>query len=371
MISDPEHRDDSTLEREQSAAEAEQSRADVEQTLSDSDQTGSDRDQISSDRDQAAADIDQSASDEEHARDADPALYERARQMRAESTSERRLTSEARGTRSVIRDGVADQRDRLAAARDLTSAARDELAAALDAELETLEREHAISEVGVPDAGEASSPATRARVLTAESRARAALQRRAAAEDRADAARDRAFAALDRRAYGEELANAETDEVTGALRRGVGLAALQREMDRTGRTGEQLAVVFIDVDGLKAVNDEHGHAAGDELLRTVVRIISDEFRSYDVILRYGGDEFVCSLAGDGLEGIGKRFARVAGNLDEAIRGAAISIGVSRRRSQDTVETLIDRADTKMIGGRRERRHIGGRAPAARERTRAG
>jgi diguanylate cyclase (GGDEF)-like protein len=252
-----------------------------------------------------------------------------------------------------VRDGVAEQRDRLAAARDLTSAARDQLAAALDAEIERLEREHRAEEDAQLNGRGIQLRAARERRLAGQSRARAALQRQAAAEDRAHAARDREFAALDRKAYARELASAATDEVTGALRRGVGLAALQREMDRTKRTGEQLIVAFVDVDGLKAVNDHQGHSAGDALLQTVARLVSDEFRSYDLILRFGGDEFVCSFSGDGLDQIGRRFERVGSRLNEAIPGASISIGVSQRRLEDTTQTLLDRADARMIATRRE------------------
>jgi diguanylate cyclase (GGDEF)-like protein len=337
----------------QTLSDSEQSGADVDQILSDSDQTGSEHDQISSDRDQAAADIDQAASDEERVQRGRMAAYARTRQMRADSTHERHTASQARGTSSIVRDGVAERRDGLAAARDLASTARDQLAAALDAEVERLEREHRAQDNGhLHDRG-IELRASRERRLAGQSRARAALQRQAAAEDRAHAARDRQFAALDRKAYAQELATAATDEVTGALRRGVGLAAMQRELDRTRRTHEQLIVVFVDVDGLKAVNDHQGHSAGDALLRTVARLVSNEFRSYDLIVRFGGDEFVCSFSGDGLDEIGKRFERVGVNLREAIPDASISIGVSQRRPEDTIQTLLDRADAKMIATRRE------------------
>ena len=186
----------------------------------------------------------------------------------------------------------------------------------------------------------------------ARARAQAAAQRQVAAEDREHAANDRELAALDRLAYAKELANAEVDEVTGALRRRIGLAALQRELDRTDRAGEALTIVFIDVDGLKHVNDELGHGAGDALLRTVVRCVMDEFRSYDLIFRFGGDEFVCSLAGDGLDGVASRFERIAARIAEAVPDATISTGVCERRTHDTVHTLIERADSTMIAGRR-------------------
>jgi diguanylate cyclase (GGDEF)-like protein len=343
-------RPDSTL------AAAEQTIAKADQNLSDSDQGTSEQDQISSNRDQAAADIDQAASDGQRSHSAEPADYERTRRMRADSTLERHVTSHMRSAVATLRDRASEGRDELAAARDLASAARDQVAATLDEEIERLERERPSGQNG--QSGASAHPRAAAeRRLGAQSRARATLQRQAAADDRANAARDRQHAALDRLAYAHELAAAATDEMTGALRRGVGLAALQREMDRTRRAGEQLTVAFIDVDGLKAVNDRDGHSAGDALLRTVVSLVTEEFRSYDLILRYGGDEFVCSFSGDGLDEIGKRFKRVSSKLGEVAPGASVSVGVSQRRSGETIETLLDRADAQMIATRRCHRPV--------------
>ena len=64
----------------------------------------------------------------------------------------------------------------------------------------------------------------------------------------------------------DELAAEGIDDLTGAMLRRVGLGAIQREMDRTQRSGEMLVVAYVDVDGLKAVNDNAGHMAGDALL---------------------------------------------------------------------------------------------------------
>jgi diguanylate cyclase (GGDEF)-like protein len=342
---------------DETLAAAEQTGAGADQSLSDSDQNTSEQDQISSDRDQAAADIDQAASDGPQSDSGSPANYERTRRMRADSTLERHTTTQMRSTVAALRDRASERRDGLAAARDIASAARDQLAATLDDEIERLERKRSPQQNAQSNGGRAHLRAALERRMGAESRARAALQRQAAADDRASAARDRQHAALDRMAYAHELAAAATDEMTGALRRGVGLVALQREMDRTRRTGEQMIVAFIDVDGLKAVNDRDGHTAGDALLRTVVVLVIEEFRSYDLMLRFGGDEFVCSFSGDGLDEIGKRFDRVSVKLSKAVPGASISVGVSQRRAEDTIETLLDRADAQMITTRRCHRRV--------------
>jgi diguanylate cyclase (GGDEF)-like protein len=336
---------------------AEQAGADADQSLSDSDQSTSEHDQNSSDRDQAAADMDQAASDAQRSDSGSLVDYERTRKMRADSTLERHATSRMRSAAAAMRDRVSERRDALAVARDIASAARDQLAGTLDEEIERFERKRSPQQNAQSNGGRANLRAALERRMGAQSRARAALQRQAAADDRASAARDRQHAALDRVAYAHELAAAATDEMTGALRRGEGLVALQREMDRTRRSGEQLIVAFIDVDGLKTVNDRDGHSAGDALLRTVVSLVIEEFRSYDLMLRFGGDEFVCSFSGDGLDEIGKRFKRVGVKLSQAAPGASISVGVSQRRAEDTIETLLDRADAQMIATRRCHRRV--------------
>jgi diguanylate cyclase (GGDEF)-like protein len=185
----------------------------------------------------------------------------------------------------------------------------------------------------------------------AASRARAATQREAAARDRERAARDRRQAALDRDAAAAELALEGVDHLTGALRRRVGLGAIQREMDRTLRSSERLVVAFVDVDGLKEVNDTHGHTRGDELLRTVARAILRYLRSYDVIVRFGGDEFVCSLSGLDVAGASQRFEQIAAHLADAANGATFSVGLAERLPEDGLDELIHRADTEMLRAR--------------------
>jgi diguanylate cyclase (GGDEF)-like protein len=74
------------------------------------------------------------------------------------------------------------------------------------------------------------------------------------------------------------------------------LVELEHEIDRTRRSNGELVTAFVDVVGLKIVNDTYGHAAGDRLLRNVVTALRKWLRSYDLVIRYGGDEFVCVLA---------------------------------------------------------------------------
>jgi len=144
------------------------------------------------------------------------------------------------------------------------------------------------------------------------------------------------------------------DELTGALRRGAGMAALQREIDRTRRLpGKGLAVIFIDVDGLKVINDRDGHAAGDEMLRAIVAALRARLRSYDLVIRYGGDEFICVLNDSGA-GEAEKTAATLGEHVRAATEGIISVGIAELTAGDTVDSLVERADAALYAGRRAR-----------------
>ncbi len=100
----------------------------------------------------------------------------------------------------------------------------------------------------------------------------------------------------------EALARESIDHLTGALGRRAGRAAIQREMARATRFGETLVLIFVDVDGLKATNDDRGHLAGDSVLRATARCLTEGLRAYDVVMRFGGDEFVCTLSDQDADG---------------------------------------------------------------------
>lgn len=337
---------------DQIAADADQTGSDLDQTTSEADQSASARDQQASDRDQEAADSDQAVIDGgdtqgEHGDD-----YARSRRARSQSALERDRTSQARSENADIRDEAAQRRDGFAAERDKSAEARDRLAVRLDDELEQLERDSQRTNGEHTPGMEALLRATVDRKRAAVTRARAATQREDAARDREAAAFDRRQAALDRAVAAEELALEGMDHLTGALRRRVGLAAIQREMDRTARSGEALVVAFLDVDGLKAVNDELGHGAGDDLLQTIANTIREHLRSYDVIARVGGDEFVCSLAAHDSAGASERFDQIASQLAAGKLRASFTVGLAERGEQDSLGDLIRRAGDAV---RHERR----------------
>ena len=161
---------------------------------------------------------------------------------------------------------------------------------------------------------------------------------------RAVAAVDRAAAAIDRAAAAQDRAAASMDELTGTYLRGPGHVELTREISRARRTKQPFALAFLDVDGLKAVNDERGHGAGDQLLRDVAAALRDQFRDYDVIVRHGGDEFLCALPGMNMTQAHARMMLVHDALAAVPNPGTVSAGLALLEDDDSLDTLINRAD---------------------------
>jgi diguanylate cyclase (GGDEF)-like protein len=269
-------------------------------------------------------------------------------------------SSEAADVMASERDGSADVRERDSKARD-TAAERRDLAA------EGRERAHGPGsreyELAVRNAVEMRAHAATDRNLAAADRKQAAFDRAQSTIDRGRAASDREHALMDREHAGidrrEALAQAEglTDDLTGALRRGAGRMVLQQELDRAQRSGVSLVLAFVDLDGLKATNDGDGHAAGDARLRQSISAIRSKTRRYEPIVRHGGDEFLCSIAGTPISEVEDRFDAIAALLDRCANSGSISVGLAVRRPDDTLDELIERADRALIAGRNRKSDV--------------
>jgi diguanylate cyclase (GGDEF)-like protein len=140
---------------------------------------------------------------------------------------------------------------------------------------------------------------------------------------------------------------AAVDELTGALRRAAGLAALEREVRRAHRYGDsKLVVVFLDGVGLKAVNEELGHAAGDAQIRELAAALRRRLRGSDLVIRWGGDEFVCALPQAGRQGAERVLSDVAADL-EARSDVGFRAGLAELEPSDDAATLVARADDDL------------------------
>ena len=150
-----------------------------------------------------------------------------------------------------------------------------------------------------------------------------------------------------------------TDPLTGLLNRRYIEERLSEEINRSGRTGEPLSFLMIDVDQFKSYNDTYGHPAGDEALRIVGGILKENLRGADVAVRYGGEEFSVLLPGTNTTeaaAIAERIRRHVDATDFPKRKVTISIGLASISGElNTVDVLIDAADKALFrakeGGR--------------------
>jgi diguanylate cyclase (GGDEF)-like protein len=124
-------------------------------------------------------------------------------------------------------------------------------------------------------------------------------------------------------------------------------------MARAKRTGHSVVFAFVDVDRLKAINDSHGHAAGDELLRRTVDRMRKHLRSYDLVVRFGGDEFVCALVDLSIPAATQRFEAINADLAETNHGS-ITVGLAELESEDSLADAIARADEALYRQREQR-----------------
>lgn len=150
---------------------------------------------------------------------------------------------------------------------------------------------------------------------------------------------------------------ASHDDLTGAYLRGEGFMELEREIVRANRTGQPLVAAFVDVDHLKDTNDSQGHAAGDRMLLEVVKAFRANLRSYDLIIRYGGDEFVCAMSGVAMAGASKRIEFVNAALAANPELGSITVGLAELEPGDSPEDLIARADAALYRARQLQRSI--------------
>ncbi len=158
-------------------------------------------------------------------------------------------------------------------------------------------------------------------------------------------------------------AEAGTDAVAGCMNHRAMRRRLDEEIGRAARTGSPLSCLLIDLDNFKLVNDHLGHPAGDAVLREVVQALVGEFRAFDRVARYGGDEFVVILPNADLESAtaaGKRaLERLRGpSLPGAMvlgagSGVSASIGVAQWREPMTTDELLGACDVALLRSKRE------------------
>lgn len=151
---------------------------------------------------------------------------------------------------------------------------------------------------------------------------------------------------------------ARTDPLTGVANRRAFLESLGAELDRMRRHAHPVSVLMLDIDFFKQVNDQHGHAAGDQVLKIIANLLRGTVRTTDALGRLGGEEFaIATVEADGA---------AACELAERIRSAVemtridtckhmikvtISIGVAVAHCDDSADTVLSRADTALYAAK--------------------
>ena len=162
----------------------------------------------------------------------------------------------------------------------------------------------------------------------------------------------------------ELLWHAQVDELTGLLNRWALTRIAVREIARCGRTKGVIAVVMMDLDGLKRVNDSLGHACGDALLQAVGRVLQETVRAQDAVARMGGDEFCILLPDTGLAEAGMAAERMRSKVEELTlqyRGEAVRVRASLGLASSegcglSWQSLVEQSDDALYRAKRAGRN---------------
>lgn len=154
----------------------------------------------------------------------------------------------------------------------------------------------------------------------------------------------------------------ERDALTGLLNRRSLKARLTSELNRSARSGKTLSIMLFDIDHFKRVNDQHGHRTGDRAIGHVVDIASEQLRDYDLLFRYGGEEFLICLPDTAEE----TAVLIANRLRKAVELSGldtepkimltVSIGISSTTAFTEPDELIEQADIALYQAKQNGRN---------------
>jgi len=156
---------------------------------------------------------------------------------------------------------------------------------------------------------------------------------------------------------------AHFDELTGIANRRHFLHLLDKEISRSHRQAIPLSLTFFDIDKFKQVNDTYGHQVGDEVLKSVAKVVSCDLRREDIFGRLGGEEFCIFLPGQDLEKATNIVERYRLAIEAVTHESKIgkfnvtaSFGISELNKQDSVNSLLERADQLLYRAKKNGRN---------------
>ncbi|WP_460135019.1 GGDEF domain-containing protein [Pseudomonas sp. S1_E04] len=163
--------------------------------------------------------------------------------------------------------------------------------------------------------------------------------------------------------YRAATRSALRDPLTGTGNRIAMDQTLRREIEMARRHLSPLSLLMLDIDHFKIINDTHGHAVGDHVLRTVAAAIKSQLRNVDMVFRFGGEEFLILLSNTNREAaamVGERLRQAIQAQDHGMNDTQIeltvSLGCSTLLAAETADSLLRRADTALYVAKREGRN---------------
>jgi len=145
-----------------------------------------------------------------------------------------------------------------------------------------------------------------------------------------------------------------TDTLTGLCNRRAFNNHLQMELERSVRYEAALALIMVDLDHFKDINDQHGHPVGDQVLASFGELLRADRRNSDILARYGGEEFALILPNTSAEdalALGERLRKHIAEFNWPSGRLTASIGVTSRQPDDTHQTLLSRADSALYAAK--------------------
>lgn len=163
--------------------------------------------------------------------------------------------------------------------------------------------------------------------------------------------------------FHQALKMAYIDPLTQTHNRAAFNDTINREMSLAMRNSKNLAIIFLDIDHFKTINDHYGHHGGDIMLASIAAWIKDSLRSSDLVFRYGGEEFVILLSDTDLTGAELLAERIRSTIERHILAYGMntikttaSLGVSALRGNDTFDSFIKRVDNAMYKAKNDGRN---------------
>lgn len=144
---------------------------------------------------------------------------------------------------------------------------------------------------------------------------------------------------------------ATTDLLTGVMNRRSFIAAADKEMKRSERYGMPLSLIYCDIDFFKSVNDQHGHAIGDKVLKKFAKTLKENLRSNDYVGRWGGEEFIVLATEADLASAEKLSEKLRQKIMalsvHPVKQVTSSFGVAQKKKDESFAALCERADQAL------------------------